>query len=525
MPLGIDSIQTIVIVGGGAAGWLTANHLAREFQSESLPNVKITLIESPNIPTIGVGEGTVPSIRDSLQHFGISETDLIQRCNASFKQSIEFVGWQPDDISGQQHRYQHIFDYPRCKHPTAIHDWLHKGYQSANFSDTFSIQSHFIAKGLGPKRFTQAEYQGLCSYAYHFDAGKFSELLAENAVQRLGVIHKRTEITAILGDQQDGIASLLTLEQERIEADLFIDCSGARSLLLGDFLKVPFVAKNHMLFTDTALATQIPNTSANASVPCSTIATAHKAGWIWDIGLSNRRGVGIVYSSSHMSDIDAEVELNNYIGSASFESTRKIPMRAGYYEQFWQANCVAIGMSQGFVEPLEATGLLMYDKSAQLLAQTLKNLNSDVDDIHTAMQRQANHFNTTLRGVWDSVFDFIKLHYCISQRQDSQFWLDHQDPNTCSANLREYLRLWQHQLPKESSFSTSPSVFNLNNYLYVLLGMGFKPNSEHVDWVTEDHSSQMHLSVMQQLTGELSPGLLNHRALLDQIQAHGLQKI
>lgn len=525
MQSGVNSIQHIVIVGGGAAGWLTANHLAREFQSELSPQVKVTLIESPNIPTIGVGEGTVPSIRDSLQHFGISETDLIQRCNASFKQSIEFVGWQPDLANGDKHRYQHVFDYPRCKHPKAITDWLQDGYLAANFSDTFSIQSHLIAEGLGPKRFTQAEYQGLCSYAYHFDAGKFGELLAENAVERLGVIHKRAEIADIIGNEHGGIASLVTIDDESIEADLFIDCSGARSLLLGDFLKVPFIAKKDMLFTDTALATQIPNPNSDSTVPCSTIATAHKAGWIWDIGLSNRRGVGIVYSSAHMSDTAAEQELSAYIGSESFESARKIPMRSGYYQQFWQGNCVAIGMSQGFVEPLEATGLLMFDKSAQLLAQTLTDLHSKGNDVAAEMPSQAKGFNTTMRAVWDSVFDFIKLHYCISRRDDSQFWLDHQDPSRWSAYLREHLSLWQTKSPSETNLTNSPSVFNLSNYLYVLFGMGFKPQTESELITDGDHSSRIHHHMMQQMSAEIAPELLQHRALLNQIQTHGLQKI
>lgn len=519
-----DSTMHIVIVGGGAAAWLTANHLACALKSVGDSKVKITLVESPSIPTIGVGEGTVPSIRDSLAYFGISETDLIQKCDATFKQSIEFVGWQSHQKNAKQHRYHHIFDYPRIDSMDAIVDWVSEGYRLESFASTFSIQSDIIDEGLSPKKFSQAEYDGVTSYAYHFDAGKFGTLLAENAVQKLGVKHRKLDVTDIRANDEGGIASLLTDTGESIEADLFVDCTGARSLLLGDFLNVPFISKKDMLFTDTALATQVPNTSLDSPIACSTIATAHQSGWIWDIGLSTRRGVGLVYSSSHMSEEQAMEELAGYLNTSELTQVKKINMKSGYHETFWQGNCVAIGMSQGFVEPLEATGLLMFDKSAQLLSELIaKQITEQQSFIPSSL---APHFNTTLRDVWDGVFDFIKLHYCLSTRSDSQFWRDHQDLSSCSENLATQLERWRTNLPQQSDFSSRPGVFNLANYLYVLFGMDVRPELPSFrNGSKEQTLSAKHHFAMQQDLSALKPDLLSHRALLTRIQKHGLHRI
>lgn len=532
-------IKQIVIVGGGAAGWLTANHLACAMRDKYGPydpkhanneRPQITLVESPNIPTIGVGEGTVPSIRDSLQYFGISETDLVQSCSATFKQSIEFVGWQPDIGKDSRHRYHHIFDYPSMKHQNAMVDWLQQGYEKASFEDSFSIQSHLIDRGLSPKKFTQAEYDGVCNYAYHFDAGKFGALLANNAVTKLGVIHKYAEISDIVANRYNGIDHLVTQDGEAIHADLFVDCSGGASLLLGNFLQIPFISKKDELFTDTALATQVQYEDKEQVLACSTIATAHSAGWIWDIGLSTRRGVGIVYSSSHMTQEEAEAELIDYIGNKLFDKLgtpiRKIDMNSGYHEKFWQGNCVAIGMSQGFVEPLEATGLLMFDKSAQLLAELVSTYTFLDNELAEGMLELEHKFNQQLRAVWDGVFDFIKLHYCTSTRSDSQFWRDHQNRKNWSPSLIHKLEKWSHELPSQEDFNEAPGVFNLANHLYVLFGMDFRPSVASADTqLNEQTSSDYHQQSMQAMSAHIAPELLAHRELIQQIQRYGLQRI
>ena len=522
------SSQRIVIIGGGAAGWLTANHLAKAYQeSVAASQVSITLIESSNIPTIGVGEGTVPSIRDSLHYFGISETDLLQRCSATFKQSIRFINWQTPQPTSHTHEYHHVFDYPNVRSMAAIEDWVSQGYLTHSFEHSFVAQAHIVDKGLAPKKFVQAEFQGVCNYAYHFDAAQFARLLAENATLKLGVKHRHLDIDVIQKSQSGEIEYLLTDAGEQIEADLFIDCSGARSLLLGESLETPFVSKSDELFTDTALAVQVPLPDKGRPIPGSTLATAHNAGWIWDIGLTERRGVGVVYASQYMSDEQAEKVLRDYLGDACFaalpSAPRKIPMKSGYYQQFWRQNCVAIGMSQGFVEPLEATGLLMFDKSAQLLAQTLCDNQWQLNAVTQPDSAVQQHFNQQLKDVWEGVFDFIKLHYCLSRRTDSPFWLKHQDTSTWSKRLTRLVDAWQHRLPHQDDLP--PGVFNLANYLYVLFGMGFRPQLTHKQSIDPADSSVAHHSLAQSLAQQLESELLEHRALLHKVHQHGLQRI
>ncbi|MDM7859101.1 tryptophan 7-halogenase [Alteromonas sp. ASW11-36] len=526
-----SSQQRIVIVGGGTAGWLTANHLARaldeKFAASTAKPYSITLIESPNIPTVGVGEGTVPSIRDSLHYFGISESELIKRCSATFKQSIDFIGWQPPQSDGAQHVYQHIFDYPQIESEEALCDWINHGFKAANFADTFSVQSHLVQAGLAPKKFIQAEFHGVCNYAYHFDAAKFSELLAENATQRLGVDYQQLEIAKGVKNNAGGIAYLLTENGQRIEAELFIDCSGGRSLLLGQCLETEFISKADEIFTDTAIATQVAYSSIKKTIACATLATAHRAGWIWDIGLVERRGVGIVYSSQHMTEADARETLAHYIGLEDqnnlLTEPRKIPMRSGHYAQFWRNNCVAIGMSQGFVEPLEATGLLMFDKTAQLLAQMLSEADSTSLTLSLSSGQLQRRFNQQLCSVWEGVFDFIKLHYCLSQRDDSDFWRAHRDMNTWSPQLIQMLTKWHTQLP--SQIDLRPGVFNLANHLYVLLGMDVRPLlNTNVDNSDGQLSGQQR-SIMQAHLASLNKVLMPHRELIEKVHEYGLQRI
>ena len=523
--------QRIVIVGGGTAGWLTANHLARALADKYADSVAkpytITLIESPNIPTVGVGEGTVPSIRNSLHYFGISESELIKRCSATFKQSIDFIGWQPQGNDGSLHRYQHIFDYPQIGSKDALYDWIKDGYKTANFADTFSVQSHLVQAGLAPKKFVQAEFEGVCNYAYHFDAAKFSELLAENATQKLGVEYLQLEIAKGVKDSNGGIGYLLTESGQRLEAELFIDCSGGRSLLLGQCLETEFVSKANEIFTDTAIATQVAHPTSEQPIACATLATAHRAGWIWDIGLVERRGVGIVYSSQYMTESEARQTLAEYLGPDGQENLltepRKIPMRSGHYAQFWRRNCVAIGMSQGFVEPLEATGLLMFDKSAQLLAQMLSDVGPASFKSTLESGILQGQFNQQLRTVWEGVFDFIKLHYCLSKRDDSEFWRAHRDTNTWSAQLSAMLTNWQMQLPTQNDLR--PGIFNLANHLYVLLGMDVRPELDVIHDSNDGDLSGQHRNTMHAELAHLQCEILPHRALIEKVRKHGLRRI
>lgn len=359
-------INRIAIVGGGTAGWLAANHLGRVLSGN--PEISITLIESPDIPVIGVGEGTVPAIRHSLQQFGISETDFVNSCDVSFKQGIKYVNWLDKGKHGLNNSYYHLFDYPYPFGEDLTNYWL-GGDKSVSFPHLVSSQASICDADLAPKRITTPEYEGDTTYAYHFDARKFSALLKKNAMGRFGVEYKSANVVDAHMDRSGNIESLVTKEWGTLDFDFYIDATGLSCVLLGKKLGTDFISKKDQLLVDAALVAQVP-ADQNEEIPSYTIATAHQAGWIWDIALPERRGVGFVYSTSHLSDAAAEEKFLRYLGAANGNHRfRKIPIVVGRRESFWVKNCVALGLSQGFVEPLEATSILLSDFGSRLLAE------------------------------------------------------------------------------------------------------------------------------------------------------------
>lgn len=512
-------INSVLVVGGGTAGWLAACHLAKKLHPGELGGVRVTLVESPDIPTIGVGEGTVPAMRHSLQYLGISETEFIRECEATFKQSIRFDGWMADP----QHSYHHVFDYPRRDPVDATPYWLLQS-DGKPYADWVGIQSSLCDQGLGPKQMTQAEYEGVASYAYHLDAGKFADLLTRHATTRLGVEHLKANVQEINLDDNGDIASLETDRLGTLQADLFIDCTGFSSLLLGKALGVEFVNRGDVLLADHALAVQVPYPDADSPIPCQTIATARSAGWIWDIGLVSRRGTGYVYSSKHIDHDVAERELRDYLrqslgDKADEVSCRRIPMQVGYRERFWFRNCAAIGLSQGFVEPLEATGLLMFDATARMLAEQFPASRE-------LMPLLSERFNQRVRFAWERVIDFIKLHYCISDRDDSSFWRDNRDPASIPQSLQENLSLWRHQVPSEYDFSSRLEIFNLENYLYVLYGMNYETDIQPLAYRYRQQSLVADsVNGTRAVAKEACKALLPHRELINRIHRYGLQSV
>lgn len=241
------------------------------------------------------------------------------------------------------------------------------------------------------------------------------------------------------------ITSVNTAQAGTIAGDLFIDCTGFQSLLLGQHLQVPFIDCSDVLFIDTALAVQVPYESEDAPIASHTISTAQDAGWIWDIGLLQRRGIGHVYSSRHTSEEQATERLQNYVGSAFKNvSLRKIPIHSGHRQIFWKNNCVAVGLSAGFLEPLEASALVLVELSASMIAEQLPACR-EVMDI------TAKRFNDTFLYRWARIIDFLKLHYILSKRTDNAFWIDNRDPATIPHSLQELMQLWRYQPPGDRS--------------------------------------------------------------------------
>ncbi|WP_065187436.1 tryptophan halogenase family protein [Shewanella woodyi] len=494
-------IKRIAIVGAGTAGWLAANHLGSELSADQ--DVEITVIESKDVPTIGVGEGTVPYIMNSLKRFGISEAELLYSCDTTFKQGIKFVNWLDSGSRGDNF-YYHPFDVPYPSGFDVSPYWVAHGGKRP--FDDVGIQARICELGLAPKRKSSGEYEGALTYAYHFNALKFAQLLAKNAQKRFNVTHQFATVVGAKKAENGDITHLITKDDTELVFDFYVDCSGFSSILIDKELKVPFVSKADELLTDSVLVQQMP-LKDEGELPPYTTATAHSAGWIWDIPLTTRRGTGFVYSSRHMSDEQALSEYADYLGvEQGTISPRKLPMEIGYREAFWSQNCVALGLAQGFVEPLEATSILVTDFSAELLARNFPRNTSDIEAL-------IPHYNKVVTYVWERVVDFIKLHYCISDREDSQFWLDNRKEDTFSDELKQRLTKFKVSTPKQSDFFSKFDLFNDKNFLYVLYGMEFKTKAISISAKEIEHCSML-LQSNDNLVKTAADELLSHKSWL-----------
>jgi tryptophan halogenase len=321
-------------------------------------------------------------------------------------------------------------------------------------------------------------------------------------------------------DEQGDITTLATREAGDIAGDLFVDCTGFSSILLGKALGVPFHDCSDVLFCDTALAVQVPYETEGAPMASHTISTAQKAGWTWDIGLPSRRGIGYVYSSRHSSEDDAQEELARYVGPQIKDlKVRKIPIRAGYREIFWKNNCVAIGLAAGFLEPLESSAIVLVELSAKLISEQMPACREVMDIV-------AKRFNEVSHYRWGRIIDFLKLHYVLTKRTDSQFWIDNVDPGTIPERLQNLLRLWKYQPPWFfDEFDRLEEVFPAASYQYVLYGMGFRSEVDPADNAGTELLASRFLNENLSVTKKLRAQLPRNRELLRKIHDYGLQAI
>jgi tryptophan halogenase len=514
----VQPIKAVVIVGGGTAGWLTAGIIAARHQSRmKAGGLSITLIESPDIRIIGVGEGTWPTMRGSLEKIGVSETALFRECDASFKQGGKFVGWT---TGAQDDAYYHPLMVPQgFSQVNLVPHWLLKG-QRQSFCDFVTPQGRLCDDGLAPKTITDGEYRAVANYSYHLDAGKFAPFLSKHCTEKLGVRHVLADVVSVQQSESGDIQSVLTPQAGEISGDLFIDCSGFHALLIGKTLEVGFKDCTDTLFCNTALAVQVPFDTANDPMASQTIATAQDAGWIWDIALPTRRGVGYVYSDRHSSEETARETLLRYIGSKHKDlPVRKIPIRAGHRETFWKNNCISVGLAAGFLEPLESSAILLVEISAKLIAEQLP-ANREIMDL------VAKRFNEVTHYRYGRIIDFLKLHYLLTQRTDTAFWRDNVDPATVPDRLKELLRLWKYQSPWFfDEFDRLEEVFPAASYQYVLYGMGFKTEVIPEDTMDSVTLASRLLNQNERMTGELRTRLPKNRELINKIFQYGLQPV
>ncbi|MED5621074.1 tryptophan halogenase family protein [Ideonella sp. BN130291] len=512
----MQAIRDVLIVGGGTAGWLTAAYLARTLGAAA-PHapVRITLVESSDIGIIGVGEGTFPSIKGTLAAIGIDEARFLRDSHATFKLGVKFAHWvRPPGSAGADH-YFHPFSLPsqRSGGPELLPYWLlGAAGKDVPFAQAATLQKRVADASRAPKRPSDGDYVGPLNYAYHFDAGRFAGLLAEHA-QSLGVQRVLATVERVALDDSGAIACLHTHEHGPLRADLYIDCTGFRAELIGKALGSPWRSMNHVLFVDRAMALQVPYERADTPIPSYTISTAHEAGWTWDIGLQQRRGIGYVYSSRHTDEARAEQVLKSYIGPQARGLTpRLLKLDVGYRETHWVKNCVAVGLSGGFLEPLESSGIGLIESAAYLVSHLFPH------DGRT--EPVAKLFNEFMRGRYERIIDFIKLHYGLSQRTDHRFWTDNADPATMPPSLRDKLSMWRCRPPHRLDFIADLEMYQAASWQFVLYGMEFQTDMRaHAASHPRMDEARREFATIAQVAQHALADLPDHRALVEQLCA------
>lgn len=503
-----EQIRHVVILGGGSAGWLVANLLAAVH-----PDLQITLIESEDVPVIGVGEGTWPSMRQTLHRIGLDETEFVRRCNVSFKQGSRFDGWIEGSEAVAGDRYYHPFMLPvGTGDEDLVQAWL-ATCSERPFADVVSPSVQACEAGRAPKQLETPAYGAVLNYGYHFDAGSFAQLLREHAKEKLGVHHWVDHVDAVISAQDGDIAALQTRQHGPCRADLFVDCSGLSARLIGQHFHVELKSARDVLFNDAALAVQVPYSQADAAIATCTIATAWSKGWLWDIGLQTRRGIGCVFSRAYAREDEARSALKAYLkklGHAQApQEPRLIEFEPGYRQCFWVRNCLAIGLSAGFIEPLEASALALVEMSALRLCEELPMSRENMDFV-------ARRFNDDFSYKWARVIDFLKLHYALSSREDSTYWQAHRDPASWTVPLRELIPMWHLRAPARHDFGRLDEVFPSASYQYVLYGMRFRPEARSLSPARLEEARAC-FDEAARLARRFVPGLPGHRSLIHQL--------
>jgi len=460
------AIKTLVIVGGGSAGWMSASFLNHIFNLKE-KQIDIKLIESSEVETIGVGEATIHSIRFFLSTIGISEREFMQKTQAIFKHGILFKDW-----SGQEKdEYYHPFEHPQVNDGIdVVRHWVNLNSnteKSSRFDFSVSAQSLCASQNKSPKSQGNKDFEGYFPYGYHLDAAKFAHFLRDFSLTK-GVKRIEGHVQEVILGTDGDIQRLILKSGLQIDGDFFIDCTGFSSVLMKAMGNKEWVDYSDSLLCDRAVTCQIEHNKENQEHRPYTIATAQKSGWIWDIDLQSRRGMGYVYSSSFCSTEQAEIDLSVYANTARENlSFKHLQMKTGRMEKIWFKNCLAIGLSAGFIEPLESTGIYFIDMGIRFFGDYITSGN-----VNTLL---IDKYNTVMGQLMDQSKDFISLHYTLSKRNDSQFWRAYQHDVPISETLSANLTLWKHKIPTAIDFSAQITQFTSANYTYILYGMKYFP--------------------------------------------------
>lgn len=455
----------VVIVGGGSAGWISAVYMDRVLNGRAkTKRVSITVVESARIGRIGVGEATVPTLVNSLRQMDIREADFLRAVDATFKQGIRFEGWRAEE----GHAYYHTFD----RYQAGGRDFHGLRWAASDgklpFAYYVSAQPALCDRFKAPRRPSDVEYTGAFNYAYHMDAEKFAGYLSQVGVER-GITHKVNEVVEARCSS-NRIDEVVLDSGERVSADYFIDCTGFSRLLISKLPHFKFIDLSSWLICDRAVALQIPyNEKSIPAIAPFTRATALSAGWMWSIGLRNRLGTGYVYSSTHISDDAAELELRRNQRANDSLHARRLKFEVGRLEQPWFGNCVAMGLSAGFIEPMESTGIYLIEYAIKAFCELLP--------LFGESRLISQRFNALMADRYEEIVDFVNAHYVLSDLRHTSFWKDATDAARVTPSLAEKLRLWEEKLPSASDFANNHQLFGYQNYEYCVYGMDWRPKA------------------------------------------------
>jgi flavin-dependent dehydrogenase len=460
-------VRRIVVVGGGTAGWMTALMLSNSAYGSAL---QVTVIESPQVGTIGVGEGSTPYLRRFFEDLRIEEAEWMPACNATYKNGITFDQWSTrPGFESYFHPFASMLDnLTMTQFINNVHSRLNYADVHAH-PDRFFIASRLAREGRAPR--PERHFPFEIWHGYHFDAGLLGAFLLKKSLER-GVRHVPRHVNEVILKEDGDIGALRLEGDEMLAADFFVDCTGFASLLAGKALKTPFVSYSDNLFNNAAIALPTP---IDGPIMSQTISTALKHGWAWKIPLTNRFGNGYVYSTDYCSPDEAETELRTHLGLLDADvPARHLKMRVGRVAESWNRNCLAIGLSQGFIEPLEATTLLFVQRTANAFVAALEK-----GDLGTEARAS---FNQTVNAQFEGTRDYIVTHYKTNTRTDTDYWRDNAANTHLSNPLKQLLSTWLASKPiipglKKGVFGQGYPTLS---WYSLLAGMGLFPDPEQM---------------------------------------------
>ncbi len=453
----------ILIVGGGTAGWMTAIRLQHAW-----PQCQISLIESADIGTVGVGEGATPYLKQFFKTLGIPESEWMPQCDATYKLGISFENWS--QVAGYQ-AYFHPF-FSALDKPVADMFFHNCGLRRRGFDANATPDEYFVASTLAQqKRHPVSPNQQIdIDYAYHFDAAKLGRYLRHKATSK-GLKHLVDTVEEIRLAANGQIQSIVSQTQGELCADFYIDCTGFAGKVIQQSLGESLHSYQDMLFNDAAVAIQTPYEQDSELPLPQTRSIALKHGWMWQIPLTQRQGNGYVYSRSFIQPDQAETELRRTlnIGDSDEVKVKHLSMKVGRLSQHWRQNCLAVGLSQGFIEPLEATALML----TQLTVERFIEACQDPAPLNESQQG----FNRQLNQVFDGIRDYIVAHYKLNTRTDSDYWLANANNPQSPETLQKIFSAWDGGKDVEQVLSENRHslVYLRPSWYCILAGMGRFP--------------------------------------------------